>query len=74
MYGSSVAAAISSCMVLVMFELHQIHQFADSPPIPGTGINFGALPDFIGCIAVSFTQGNKTIDVGLTLTFHEVMR
>ena len=73
MYGSS-AAAISSCMVLVMFELHQIHQFADSPPIPGTGINFGALPDFIGCIAVSFTQGNKTIAVVLAFAFRVFMR
>ena len=73
MFGSS-DAAISSCMGLFTFEHHQIHHFVSSPPITGTGINFGALHGFIGCIAVSFTQGNKTIDVGLTLTFHEVMR
>ena len=73
MYGSS-AAAISSCMVLVMFELHRILQFADSPPIPGTEIGFGTLPGFIGCIAVSFTQGNKTIAVVLAFAFRVFMR
>ena len=73
MYGSS-DAAISSCMGLFTFEHHQIHQFVGNPPIPDTGINFGVLHGFIGCTAVSITQGNKIITVGLALPFHEVMR
>ena len=73
MFGSS-DAAISSCMGLFTFEHHQIHQFIGSPPITGTGIDFGVLHDSIGYIAVSFTQGNKTFAVGLALTFHEFMR